>query len=520
MGQNPKMFSSGHHDNAFYEAFWTELTANGSWSGEFFNRRKDGQIYPDWKTIKVVKNVQGDTLAFVSVMTDTSHQYQDNVLLSRLAFHDALTGLPNRRLLEDRLAQVLSQAQRDGTGFSLFYMDLDRFKPINDDLGHEVGDLVLQEVSARLKKSVRQADTAARVGGDEFVILLQSAVRGDDVESIATNLLAKLSEPIAVGEQQLLIGASIGCARYPQDGVDIATLLKNADSAMYAAKRLGGNHFCFYESAGDHNALSNLGLDLWRALERQEMHVVYQPQVTAGGQLCGCEALLRWTHPVLGAVSPATFIPIAETNGAILPLGDWVLEAACRQLQAWQTQGLPAMGMSVNVSSRQLHDPDFVNRVYKTLLTTGVAPHSLELEITETDALQCDGANQYDLQALRALGVKIAIDDFGTGYSSLSRLKTLPVDRLKIDQSFVRDLASSPNARAISQCFVSMGMAMGMEVVAEGVETTEQHSVLTAQGCHRIQGYLTGRPMTAENLLVWFKHNQAVLTTGPATPNV
>lgn len=512
-GRNPSILGSGRHDSGFYQEFWNELNTIGNWSGEFFNRRKNGQIFPEWSTVKAVKNIAGDTLAYLSVFSDSSHHRSDTEQLLRLAYHDALTGLPNRRLLEDRLTQALSLAQREGTGLSLLFIDLDRFKPINDRLGHEVGDLVLQEVARRLNQSVRQGDTVARIGGDEFVILLQSAVRTEDVELIASKLLSRLSEPVTASDHQLLIGASIGCARFPQNGSDTNTLLHNADSAMYAAKRFGGNHFCFHEFEGEQNAYADLGLDLWRALERQEMHLLYQPQVTASGQLCGCEALLRWTHHAHGVVSPLTFIPIAETNGAILSLGDWVLETACRQLRQLQDAGLPLSTMAVNVSSRQLHDPDFSNRVCQILLATGVASSALELEVTETEALQCEVDCRQLLHSLRAMGVKIAIDDFGTGFSSLSRLHELPIDRLKIDQSFVRDLATSPKARAISQCFVSMGQAIGIEVVAEGVETSEQHQVLSAQGCHMFQGYFTGRPMTADALLAYYRQPQP--TTAP-----
>ena len=504
IGRNSDSLSSGRHDDEFYKSFWSELTMLGSWSGEFFNRRKSGQIYPEWKTVKAVKNIAGDTLGYLSVFVDSTHQRNDSDHLARMAYHDTLTGLPNRRLLEDRVAQSLALAHRDGTSLSLFFIDLDRFKPINDKLGHEVGDQVLQEVARRLKKSVRQGDTAARVGGDEFVILLQSAVRSEDLESIADGVLSKLSAPIVVGEHQLLVGASIGCARYPQDGGDLGTLLKNADRAMYAAKRFGGNHFCLHEDQGDPNAVGNLGQDLWRALERQEMHLMFQPQVTASGALRGCEALLRWTHPTLGSVSPLPFVPMAEANGAILSLGDWVLDSACRQLKRFQDAGLQHLTMAVNVSARQLNDPGFPNRVCQILLATGVTPHALELEVTESEALQCESDGQQRLQPLRALGVKIAIDDFGIGFSSLSRLHMLPIDRLKIDQTFVRDLATSFNARAISQCFVSLGLAMGLEVVAEGVETSEQHQVLADQGCHLIQGYFTGRPMSPEALLAQF----------------
>jgi EAL domain-containing protein (putative c-di-GMP-specific phosphodiesterase class I) len=296
----------------------------------------------------------------------------------------------------------------------------------------------------------------------------------------------------------------------------MATLLKRADSAMYAAKRRGGNHFSFYQSDTDPSVVPSIGLDLWQAIERQQLHLVYQPQVSATGRLHGCEALLRWTHPSLGEISPLKFIPVAETNGAIIPLGDWVLATACRQLRYWQDNGLPELNMSINVSSRQLRDPSFPDRVCQILLANGVKPQFIELEITESEALQSQACGDERLQPLRALGIKIAIDDFGTGYSSLSRLKILPIDRLKIDQSFVRDVATSQDARAISQCFVTMGLAMGKEVVAEGVETSAQWQVLSSQGCHLIQGYFTGRPMAAESLLQWVQDKAVLPTAGHA----
>jgi diguanylate cyclase (GGDEF)-like protein len=402
------------------------------------------------------------------------------------------------------MAQTLKLAQRDASGFSLLFIDLDRFKPINDTLGHEVGDLVLQEVSLRLNSAVRRGDTAARTGGDEFVILLQNTAAPAQIENVVNAILYKLSEPIRVGEHQLMIGASIGCARYPEDASDTTTLLKHADNAMYAAKCFGGNHFCFHDPLWQSKGQANLGLNLWQALERNEMHLVYQPQVNAEGHLRGCEALLRWNHPELGAVPPGTFIPIAETNGAILPIGDWVLETACWQLKHWQLAGLHRITMSVNVAARQLDDPGFADRVNRIVLSSGVAPQDLALEITESEALQTESNGYSHLKTLRAMGFKLAIDDFGTGYSSLSRLQFLPVDSLKIDQSFVQALGTDEKAQAISQCFVSMGLAMGMQVVAEGVETDEQHQTLKAQGCQLIQGYLTGRPMAPDALLNHF----------------
>ncbi len=503
IGNTPRLFSSGRHDIAFYKAFWGGLIDEGSWSGEFFNRRKNGQIYPEWITVKVVKNALGTTLAYLALLTDSSH-HNDTEELAHLANHDALTGLPNRRLLEDRMTQSLKLAHRNGTAMSLIYIDLDRFKPVNDTLGHAVGDSVLQEVARRLSTSVRQGDTAARVGGDEFVILLQSAGKTQDIQEIVVDVLTALTVPIVVGDNQLVIGASIGCARYPKDATDTATLLQYADEAMYAAKSCGGNHFCFHDADGNHSALANLGLTLWHAVVHQELHLVYQPQVTHDGYLRGCEALLRWTHPVLGNVPPATFIPVAETNGAILPIGDWVLETACRQLQQWRQAGLHRITMSVNVSARQLSNPDFVRRVEEILSQTDTDPQDLELEITESEALGAESDGHHYLLPLQALGIKLAIDDFGTGFSSLSRLQFLPVSCLKIDQSFVRDLPTCEKAQAISQCFINMALALGMDVIAEGVETPEQHQTLIDQGCPLIQGYLTGRPMTPDALLACY----------------
>lgn len=516
IGSSPHLLSAEQGEGVSYKSFWSDLIICGSWSGECFNRRKTGKLYPEWKTLKVVKNAEGDTLAFISAFADSAQKDANAEQLSRLAYHDSLTELANRRLLEDRLAQAMGHAQREGTGLSLLFIDLDRFKSINDKLGHEAGDAVLKEVARRLRDSVRQGDIAARVGGDEFVILLQRTGRRDDVVKVANNVLFRLTQPIVVNADQLLVGASIGGVCFPEDGSDMATLLKHADQAMYDAKRFGGNYFCFFEPEDKQNVLASLGLDLWRALERNELYVLYQPQVTAKGQLRGCEALLRWNHPVLGMVAPLTFIPIAEVNGAILLIGDWVIETACRQLNQWQAQGLEGITVSVNVAARQLSDPGFVNRVRQTLERTGVTPSLLELEVTETEALKSEHDCRLSLQTLRAMGVKIAVDDFGTGYSSLSRLHSMPIDRIKIDKSFIRDLAGNASARAISQCFLSLGMAMNMEVIAEGVETTEQLQVLTGQGCQLIQGYFTGRPMTGDALLARFKTASLQNAAAPA----
>ncbi len=504
MGQNSSLLAAGLHDDVFYKDFWTTLKNTGSWTGEFINRKKDGDIYPDWKTVKAVKDTTGKIYAFVGVFVDSSDATKGTELLSRMAYQDALTHLPNRRLLEDRASQALRLAKRDGTGLGFLYIDIDRFKSINDEMGHQVGDLVLQEISRRLTQSVRGSDTVARVGGDEFVVLLPTAANVQDIESIATTLLYQLCVPIVAGDHQLLVGGSIGCSRFPDDGCEVDILIKHADKAMYAAKRAGGNQFCFHDVDSYQQVFANMGSDLWLAIERNEMHLVYQPLVSGSGELRGCEALLRWTHPQMGPVAPSVFIPVAEGNGSIIQLGDWVLDTACRQLRQWKDAGLDIMTITVNVSLRQLRDPDFVNRVRRALRSAGIAPDSLELDVNEEDALQSrDGIQQY-LQPLNELGVRLAVHNFGIGYSSFMRLKSLTLHRLKLNPSLVRDLATSTDARAVSQLFVSVGSAMGMEVVAAGVETLAQQQVLLNQGCQVTQGYLTGWPMTATDLQLKF----------------
>jgi diguanylate cyclase (GGDEF)-like protein/PAS domain S-box-containing protein len=507
-GQNPRLLSSGCHGSEFYRAFWASILDTGSWSGEMINRKKNGQLYPQWVTVSAVRDDSGATLSFIAVFSDLARLIEAERKLSDLANHDTLTALPNRRLLDDRAEQALAAARRDGSCVSVLYIDLDRFKPINDRLGHGIGDIVLQQVAGRLRAAVREGDTVARVGGDEFVILALGSGLDADLSRIAGKAIEVLSAPFVAGEHELLIGASIGGARYPQDGQEMAALLKHADLAMYAAKEAGGNHFCLFESAiGAPPSAEKitLGSEIWHALERQELYLVYQPQVASNGQttLLGCEALLRWRHPTLGEIAPDRFIPLAEKNGAIVAIGDWVLKNACQQLQTWKAQGLDHITLSVNVSPRQLRNNALEATLASVLKETGIIPARLELEVTESEVMKHHEAEACPLGPLRALGVKIAIDDFGTGYSSLSRLKHLPIDRLKIDQSFVRDLETDSGAQAISSCIVGMGVAMGLEVIAEGVETLEQLQQLHAQGCHLIQGYLIGRPMRPDVFLEW-----------------
>ncbi len=504
IGQNPRILSSGRQDPSFYRAFWAHLVDDGNWTGEFFNRRKTGQIYTDWKTVKAIRNVHGETVSYLCAFDDITHRASEAAELARLAHHDALTGLPNRRLLEDRMKQALAVAARNRSGLCLLVLDLNKFKLVNDEFGHAVGDQVLKIVSARMSASLRDSDTVARVGGDEFVILLQSPVDDGNAQSIASSLLQSVSAPLKIDGHEMQIGASIGCARYPADGEDTATLLKNADAAMFGAKRFG-LEFSFYDTGETTAGARDLGFDLWRALERNEMQLVFQPQVTPdhGQRLCGCEALLRWHHASLGDISPGTFIPIAESNGAIVALGDWVLRTACAQLRFWKDNGLPDLTLSVHVSSIQLQDLKFPTRVGQILLDCGVDASQLELEVSEATAMQCLLEHPLRQSALRELGVKLAVTDFGVGSSNLSQLRSLQFDRLKISQRIVQNLAQSDDAQALSQCFVGIGFAMGLDVTAAGVENSGQMDVLAAQGCDLVQGYLTGRPMPAEAFLPW-----------------
>ncbi len=517
LGQNPRLLKSDRQDADFYREFWANLVSVGNWTGELFNRQKDGHIYNEWKTIKAVLNESGEVISYICAFTDISRRASDARQLAELAYHDALTGLPNRRKLDELMTEAIATASRKGTGLCVMYLDLDQFKPVNDELGHAAGDQVLIEVAARLRTSVRQSDTVARVGGDEFVILLQGPVTDEGAYSVASNVLIALKDPITAGQRSVRIGVSIGCARYPLDGDDAATLLQNADSAMYAAKRFA-LEFSFFDTGAVAQPAPDLAFDLWRAVERAEMYLLYQPQLTADSrrQLRGCEVLLRWNHAHLGEVSPLTFIPIAEKNGAILKLGQWVLETACHQLAEWHASGLGDLTLSVNVSSRQLQDPQFAEQLGRVLQTSGVDPGALELEITEADAMLELRNPRSQLSQLRTLGVKLAIEDFGASYGSLTGLLSLPVDRLKISQAFVRELAQSPDARAISDCLVGIGNAMGLKVTAGGVESLAQLNVLAAQGCDLIQGYFTGRPMTAPALQVWALQTGLPPDTGSA----
>ncbi len=513
VGRTPGMLRSGMHDPLFYADFWRALRDEGCWKGEIFNRRKNGEIYPEWLAVNAARDEKGNILSYISVFSDLSRILQTERRLAYLAHHDMLTGLPNRLLFQDRLGQVLAQARRTATPFTLIFIDLDRFKQINDSLGHEIGDIVLKEAAARLSGAVREVDTVARLGGDEFVIIAPELGTPEAVAVVCRKVIAALGEVIEIDGHELFIGGSLGCAIWPQHGEDENALLKNADHAMYQAKAAGGNNFVLHSPQDVvAPALINIEMELRRALANGQLRLVYQPQVTAGQRaLCGVEALLRWDHPTLGSVAPDEFIPVAERTGMIIDIGAWVLNEACAQLASWDADNVPVSSMAVNLSPRQIRDPGLLDTVRSALSRHNIAASRLELEVTESEAMHHMNADHGRLRSLHDLGVKIAIDDFGTGYSSLARLMHLPVDRLKLDRSFVSELESegSVRASAITDAILRMGEALGVEMVAEGVETDAQYQLMARQGCHVIQGYFTGRPMAPDALPAWMR-KQAV----------
>jgi len=509
LGHTPRLLASGQHDSAFYAAMWHQLSAEGHWQGEICNRRKNGELYPSWLTISAVRNRENVITHFVAVFADISSLKHAQARLDYQAHHDPLTGLPNRTLFESRLLAALNnQAENGGQGAVLF-LDLDRFKHINDSLGHPVGDLLLKGIAVRLKEQLRDIDTVARLGGDEFIILLPGLQQASDATHLANKLLGCFNAPFQAGEHEFFISASIGSSLYPKDGNDVATLVKNADAAMYRSKAKGRNRVESYTRDLTSQASERVALEheLRRAIERQELHLLYQPKISLhGGQLVGAEALIRWQHPTLGEVPPEHFIPLAEENGMILQIGDWVLERACRQMHRWNRTHGDFGPLSVNLAGAQLRQPNLLARIEQLLRDYRLEPGCLQLEITENFIMsQAEEALEV-LHQLKRLGVQLAIDDFGTGYSSLSYLKRLPLDVLKIDQSFVRGLPDDPHDAAIVRAIIALGRSMQFTVIAEGVESQAQQDFLAVEGCEQIQGYIVSLPLAAEEFAATFLH--------------
>jgi diguanylate cyclase (GGDEF)-like protein/PAS domain S-box-containing protein len=507
LGQTPRLLASGQHDSAFYAAMWHQLTAEGHWQGEIQNKRKNSELYPSWLTISAVRNSDREITHFVAVFADISSLKHAQAKLDYQAHHDPLTGLPNRALFENRLQAALTCAQISNRQGAVLFLDLDRFKHINDSLGHPVGDLLLKGIAQRLKEQVRDVDTVARLGGDEFIILLPGLHKPSDASSIANKLLACFHAPFQAGEHEFFTSASIGISLYPQDGSDVASLIRNADAAMYRSKAKGRNRVEAYTRDLTAQASERIALEheLRRAIERNELSLYYQPKFSLKTQnLVGAEALIRWSHPTLGEVPPEHFIHLAEENGTILQLGDWVLEQACRQMHHWKTTYQPFGPLSINLAGAQLRQPNLAKRIESLLKTYQLQAGDLQLEITENFIMSQAEEALSVLHQLKQLGVQLAIDDFGTGYSSLSYLKRLPLDILKIDQSFIRGLPEDPHDAAIARAIIALGRSMQLTIIAEGVENQAQQYFLAAEGCEQIQGYIVSLPLPPEKFAETF----------------
>lgn len=500
LGKNPRMLQSGKHGPEFYREMWGNIEQSGHWRGEVWNRRKNGDIYPEWLAISEVRDGKGELTNYVAVFSDISAVKESEQQLEFLAHHDPLTELPNRLLFNARLEHALERANRDGSKLAVLFLDLDQFKNINDSLGHTVGDGLLLQVAQRLRTQLREEDTVARLGGDEFTLLLEGLASVDQASRIAEKLVAAFKEPFKVEGQTLHVTASIGISISPGDGRDTGTLLRNADAAMYKAKERGRNGYQFYSIEFTNSALRRVVLEnrLREALSREQFLVYYQPQLDlVSGKLIGAEALVRWKHPEEGLIPPDQFIPLAEETGLILPLGEWVMGQACRQMQRWLEQGFPLEAMAVNFSRKQLVQDDFLERVRRILEVSRLPANFLELEITESLIMEQTDEAMHTLDSLRRLGVALAIDDFGTGYSSLAYLKRLPITTLKIDRSFVRDVPGDANDVAIIRAILALAESLQLFVVAEGVETREQAELLASLGCQQAQGYLYSPPVSA-----------------------
>jgi diguanylate cyclase (GGDEF)-like protein/PAS domain S-box-containing protein len=510
IGQNPRMWSSGQHDAAFYRDMWSTIEKDGSWQGEIWNRRKFGDVYPQWLTISAIRNECNELLHYVATLSDLSDSKEAEEVIHRLAYYDPLTGLPNRQQLLHRLHRIEENPTRRNEHSALLLLGLDNFKAYNSALSHQQGDALLQRIAESVNSILQEGDILARWGGDQFALL--STRLGTDPQQAAHRaqgaadiLLQKIRACSESRQEGLPVGASVGIALFQQGEKEAAQSVHQAELAMYAAKRGGGGCGCFFD-AGMQAAMverTHLEADLGLALERNELALHYQAQVNESGDIIGVESLLRWHHAERGMISPGVFIPLAEESGLIVSIGHWVLETACRQLAEWRnTPELKALTISVNVSPAQFNRPGFVDDVCAVLSKTGADPTRLILEVTEGLFLHDPKATRLVMERLNALGVQFSLDDFGTGYSSLSYLKGLPLDELKIDQSFVRDLLDSPADAAIVMTIIALAEKLNLQVIAEGVETVEQRNWLAEHGCHRFQGYLFARPAPIDAVLL------------------
>lgn len=503
IGKTPNLLKSGRHPPDFYAELWDSINRTGEWDGEIWNRRKSGDDYPQHMMIKAVKDLNLKVTHYVCTLTDFTHRKAAADKIERLAFYDPLTGLPNRQLLHDRLKPALANSRRSGLHGALLFIDLDNFKALNDTLGHDMGDLLLKQVAERLVTCVREIDTVARLGGDEFVVMLEDLnadllVAIKQAELIGEKVIGVINQPFQLMAYNYLSTPSIGITLFKGQHESADQLLKHADIAMYQAKTSGRNTLCFFDPQMQENVSAKVSMqtDLRQALDQQQFELYYQIQVDATDRVLGAEALIRWLHPERGPVSPGDFIPLAEEIGIIQAIGHWVLEKACGQIQVWQQDPLTCdLTLSVNVSPKQFFQTDFVNQVESLIHCYAINPHLLKLELTESILIKNVEDTIATMNQLGAIGVQFSLDDFGTGYSSLQYLKKLPLNQLKIDQSFVRDLAIDSGDQAIVRTIIAMAKSLGLNVIAEGVETLEQQQFLLGSDCVHFQGYLFSKPL-------------------------
>jgi diguanylate cyclase (GGDEF)-like protein/PAS domain S-box-containing protein len=516
IGRNPNILSSGHQGRDFYERMWAEIAETGSWQGEMWDRRKNGEVYPEALTIIRVKNVEGTVINHLAIFSDISERRLAQERIQQLAHYDVLTGLPNRVLFSDRLEQAMIFAQRNHSKISLLFLDIDRFKQINDTLGHGVGDQLLQSVGQRLLECVREQDTVSRQGGDEFIVVLADA-DAEGAELVADKIMHNITQPYMIEQHDLRITASIGIAVYPDHAQDCESLIKYADVAMYQAKESGRNCYLRFDPTMNASSYERLQLEtaLRGALERDELRIFYQAQVNlSDGRVVGCEALVRWQHPSLGMIYPEKFIPLAEETGLIVAINYWVLEQAVKQCRVWRDAGFEFLTMSVNLSALQFRQHNLLQQIRDLLQKYAVPASVLDLELTEGILMQGVERTLATLHELAAMGVIISIDDFGTGYSSLSYLKRFPIQQLKIDQSFVRDVTTDASDATMVRTIILMAHSLRLQVIAEGVETQEQVAFLRQCGCERAQGYHFSRPVAAAEFEKQLRLDQASPKTG------
>ncbi|QYF93882.1 EAL domain-containing protein [Massilia sp. PAMC28688] len=503
LGKNPRLLASGRHDSAFYRSIWHCLDTQGQWRGEIWNRRKNGQIYPERIAIDAVRGDDGQVSAYVSVSSDVSALRAAHHQVDFLSHHDPLTLLPNRSVLAERLRQAIGAVRGGERQVALLLFNLDRLQRINDSLGHETGDAMLKEISRRASSLAGAHDTLAHLGGDEFVLLLTQCQDADAIADAAERLIGEIARPIEAGGHDLIITASIGISIYPRDGSNPSELLKAADVALSHTKETGRNGYRFFKGEMNAHALRWMSLEthLRRAIERGELSLHYQPQVSiADGTICSMEALLRWRSPELGQVAPGDFIALAEDTGMILPIGNWVIRQACLQNKAWQDAGLAPLRVAVNVSAHQFMVGSVPAVVREALRESGLEARYLEVELTESVMMHDSAATAAQLAELTEMGVSVSLDDFGTGYSSLGYLSRFMLDKLKIDQTFVRNITTEPRSAAIAQATIALAHGLSLVVIAEGVETEGQLAFLAAIGCDEVQGYLFSRPVPAEDM--------------------